>query len=606
MFDTIAPRYDLINRLMTFGLDQAWRRGTVAALALPEGSLVLDLACGTGDLSRLALRRGYRVVGTDLSAGMLGANGAATPLVEADGSRLPFVDGAFDGLVCGYALRNFTDLAATLAESARVLRPGGRLAVLEVDTPTAPLWRAGYDLWFTKAVPALGAALSDREAYRYLPQSVAYLPPTPVLRAMLRRGRLLRRGDPAPGRRPQPDGGGHPHRRPVTARDTAAPTPPRRTPPAAALHARTVPLEYGPDALEFDGSPTVLFDRPGLTLVGWGTALLVPATEAAAALAAIPCDDEVRTLGSGPVALGALPFTDTFAGHLVVPRFTMGTSRDADGVTRRWATAVGPADVALPDTDELFDAVIWQYGTTPTAADTAAEAGVVDLTTAMTAEGYAAMVADAVAAMAEPGADPAQGRAVAAGRGAPARTALPVGRPAPAAGRRAQLHHLLHARARGLLLRRQPRAPGGPARRPGVEPPPGRAPCRGATPPGPTPTPSAAWPGRPRTGPSTATSSTTSPPPWQPFCDELSVPPEPSVVAFRSVAHLGTRIEGRLLGDPARRGARAPATGSIPRRPSAARPAPTPSPSSPPTRRASAATGPDRSAGSAPTATGSG
>ena len=96
-------------------------------------------------------------------------------------------------------------------------------------------------------------------------------------------------------------------------------------------HARTVPLEYGPDALEFDGSPTVLFDRPGLTLVGWGTALLVPAAEAAAALAAIPCDDAVETLGSGPVALGALPFTDAFGGYLVVPRFTMGTSRDADG-----------------------------------------------------------------------------------------------------------------------------------------------------------------------------------------------------------------------------------------------------------------------------------
>ncbi len=182
MFDTIAPRYDLMNRLMTLGLDQAWRRGTVAALALPEGALVLDLACGTGDLSRLARRRGYRVVGADLSAGMLAANGAATPLVEADGSRLPFVDGAFDGLVCGYALRNFTDLAATLAEAARVLRGGGRLAVLEVDAPTSRLWRAGYDVWFTKAVPALGGALSDKEAYRYLPQSVAYLPPAPVLR----------------------------------------------------------------------------------------------------------------------------------------------------------------------------------------------------------------------------------------------------------------------------------------------------------------------------------------------------------------------------------------------------------------------------------------
>ncbi len=145
----------------------------------------------------------------------------------------------------------------------------------------------------------------------------------------------------------------------TTAAVTAAATS------ATALHARTVPLDYGPDALEFDGSPTVLFDRPGLTLVGWGTALLVPAADAARALAAIPCDDAVGVLGSGPVALGALPFTDAFDGSLVVPRFTMGTSRDGDGVTRRWATAVGPADVALPDTGELFDAVIWQYGTTP-------------------------------------------------------------------------------------------------------------------------------------------------------------------------------------------------------------------------------------------------
>jgi len=185
MFDTIAPRYDLVNRVMTFGLDQRWRRSTVTALALAEGALVLDLACGTGDLSRAAQRLGYRVVGADLSAGMLAANGAATPLVEADGSRMPFATAAFDGLVCGYALRNFTDLAATLAECARVLRPGGRLAVLEVDAPTSPLWRAGFDLWFTKAVPVLGGVLSDRQAYRYLPESVAYLPPTPVLRRML-------------------------------------------------------------------------------------------------------------------------------------------------------------------------------------------------------------------------------------------------------------------------------------------------------------------------------------------------------------------------------------------------------------------------------------
>ncbi len=185
MFDTIAPRYDLVNRMMTFGLDQSWRRRTVAALALPPSALVLDLACGTGDLSRLAERRGYRVVGADLSAGMLAAGGGITPVVEADAARLPFPDGAFDGLLCGYALRNFTDLAATLAESARVLRPGGRLAVLEVDTPESPLLRAGYDVWFTRAVPVIGAALSDAEAYHYLPRSVAYLPAAPELRRLL-------------------------------------------------------------------------------------------------------------------------------------------------------------------------------------------------------------------------------------------------------------------------------------------------------------------------------------------------------------------------------------------------------------------------------------
>jgi demethylmenaquinone methyltransferase / 2-methoxy-6-polyprenyl-1,4-benzoquinol methylase len=186
MFDTIAPRYDLMNRLMTFGLDQSWRKGTVSALGLPAGALVLDLACGTGDLTRIALLSGYRVVGADLSAGMLAANGTSVPVVEADGSQLPFGSGTFDGLVCGYALRNFTDLGATLDECARVLRAGGRLAVLEVDAPTSRLWRAGYDVWFTKAVPLLGGMISDKEAYRYLPRSVAYLPPTPTLRSLLR------------------------------------------------------------------------------------------------------------------------------------------------------------------------------------------------------------------------------------------------------------------------------------------------------------------------------------------------------------------------------------------------------------------------------------
>jgi len=185
MFDAIAPRYDLVNRLMTFGLDQAWRRSTISALALPAGSLLLDVACGTGDLSRLALHKGYRVIGADLSAGMLAANSTGTPLLQADCSWLPFPGGTFDGLVCGYALRNFTDLAGALAETARVIRPGGRIALLEVDAPRSAFLRSGYDVWFNKVVPRLGGALSDREAYEYLPRSVAYLPPTPVLRRML-------------------------------------------------------------------------------------------------------------------------------------------------------------------------------------------------------------------------------------------------------------------------------------------------------------------------------------------------------------------------------------------------------------------------------------
>ena len=186
MFDAIAPRYDLVNRVMTFGLDNRWRRRTVRALGLPAGSVVLDVACGTGDLSRIAAHQGMRVVGLDLSFGMLRAAPAGPVLVEADALRLPIADGGADGLTCGFALRNVTDLAAALREMARVLRPGGRLALLEVDEPTGPLMRLGHRIWFERAVPLIGAALSDAEAYRYLPRSVAYLPPPGRLRAMVR------------------------------------------------------------------------------------------------------------------------------------------------------------------------------------------------------------------------------------------------------------------------------------------------------------------------------------------------------------------------------------------------------------------------------------
>jgi demethylmenaquinone methyltransferase/2-methoxy-6-polyprenyl-1,4-benzoquinol methylase len=177
MFDRIAPRYDLVNRLMTFGLDQGWRRRAIGLLALAPPSLVLDLACGTGDFARELASSGFRSIGADVSFGMLAAARVdATPLVEADGAQLPFADGTLDGIVSGFAVRNFADLRGVLDECGRVLRPGGRLALLEVDTPTSPLLRLGHRVWFTVGVPRLGALLSDKDAYRYLPRSVAYLP----------------------------------------------------------------------------------------------------------------------------------------------------------------------------------------------------------------------------------------------------------------------------------------------------------------------------------------------------------------------------------------------------------------------------------------------
>ncbi len=177
MFDRIAPRYDLVNRLMTFGLDQGWRRRTIGLLELAPPSLVLDLACGTGDFARALASSGFAAVGADVSFGMLAAAHAGSPpLVEADGARLPFGDATLDGIVSGFALRNFADLRGVLTECGRVLRPGGRLALLEVDTPTSPLLHLGHRVWFNVAVPRLGALLSDKDAYRYLPRSVAYLP----------------------------------------------------------------------------------------------------------------------------------------------------------------------------------------------------------------------------------------------------------------------------------------------------------------------------------------------------------------------------------------------------------------------------------------------
>lgn len=187
MFDAIAPRYEMMNRVMTFGLDRRWRRRAVSDLRLASASAVLDVAAGTGDFARELRRQGQRAVATDLSYNMLHTSKGVELRVQADASHLPFRWGVFDGVTCGYALRNFTDLDKTFSEMARVLRPGGRLSLLEVAEPTGGLWRAGFRLWFRRCVPFIGSLLSDRGAYHYLPASTAYLPGEAEIVAMLNR-----------------------------------------------------------------------------------------------------------------------------------------------------------------------------------------------------------------------------------------------------------------------------------------------------------------------------------------------------------------------------------------------------------------------------------
>jgi len=186
MFDTIAPRYDLVNRVMTFRLDVRWRKKAVKRLALPQGSTVIDLAAGTGDLCIDLAKAGMRPISFDLSYGMLAADRSGSPRVQADILRLPLPDHSVDGATCGFALRNLLELPAFFAELSRVVRPGGRIALLDVGVPHNPVIRWGNNIYFGKVVPKIGAMLSDGPAYRYLPKSVAYLPPREQLVQLLR------------------------------------------------------------------------------------------------------------------------------------------------------------------------------------------------------------------------------------------------------------------------------------------------------------------------------------------------------------------------------------------------------------------------------------
>jgi demethylmenaquinone methyltransferase/2-methoxy-6-polyprenyl-1,4-benzoquinol methylase len=187
MFDRISPVYDAMNRTMTAGLDQHWRRATVAAVVRP-GDRVLDSCCGTGDLALASLRAGGRVTGLDFSERMLERARRKSDEIEwvqGDALALPFEDGVFDAATVGFGVRNLDDLERGLAELRRVLRAGGRVAVLEITRPQGVL-ASFYRLWFDGLVPLLGKLLPGGSAYTYLPASVRRFPGPEELAALLR------------------------------------------------------------------------------------------------------------------------------------------------------------------------------------------------------------------------------------------------------------------------------------------------------------------------------------------------------------------------------------------------------------------------------------
>ena len=179
MFDRIAGVYDAMNSVMTAGLHHRWRRRAIDLAAVGPGSKVLDVATGTGDLAIEAASRGAEVIGSDFSEGMLERARAKAPQIrfeQADALALPYPDDAFDAATVGFGARNFSDLGRGLAEMARVVRPGGRVVVLEITTPTRPPLSTFFSLWFDRIVPLVGRLAGDPDAYSYLPNSVKRFP----------------------------------------------------------------------------------------------------------------------------------------------------------------------------------------------------------------------------------------------------------------------------------------------------------------------------------------------------------------------------------------------------------------------------------------------
>jgi demethylmenaquinone methyltransferase/2-methoxy-6-polyprenyl-1,4-benzoquinol methylase len=177
MFDTIAPTYDTLNRVLSLGIDQSWRRKAVARLGDVRGERVLDTCAGTLDLSQLAVAQaGARVTAADFSQAMLlrGRHKTAAEVVRADALRLPFADASFAGALCGFGLRNLPDARAGLGELRRVLRPGATLVVLEFFRPERALTRVLQALYHRRVLPLVGGVISgERSAYDYLARSIA-------------------------------------------------------------------------------------------------------------------------------------------------------------------------------------------------------------------------------------------------------------------------------------------------------------------------------------------------------------------------------------------------------------------------------------------------
>ncbi len=323
MFDAIAPRYDLVNRVMTFRLDGRWRRRAVSALSLPPGARVLDLASGTGDLCVELDRQGYEPVSIDLSFGMLAADHSGAPRVQADVTRLPLPDRVADGVTCGFALRNLVELRPFFAELARVLRPGGRIALLDVAVPPNSAAATG-----ARRLLRQGGALGGRAPVR--PRGLPVPPPLGGLPA----GTRADAGRSARGRfRVRPAGAPHRGDHPAPHRD-------------ASVRAVTRPLERDVELTGIARSDGFLFAREGVGLAGRGVALRTTVVDVADALAEIERDDDVRVPGTGPMAFGALPFQPAAIGEVVVPAVVVGKA--ADGT--RWITSIdgAEADLASP------------------------------------------------------------------------------------------------------------------------------------------------------------------------------------------------------------------------------------------------------------------